>query len=122
MEAVKGAPYNWFDVPRWFLWEGGYLLIGRAQGVVPLHSHHAIQIVIAIDGTLAICGENEEWLQGSGIIVGADVSHAFDAQSALGAMLFVDPESSEGIWLNSSVAGNVAIVPAQQLQPCVTAL
>ena len=57
----KDDPYRWFNVPRWYLWEGGFLLIGRAQGIVPPHSHHAIQIVIALDGTLAICSPNEEW-------------------------------------------------------------
>jgi len=60
--------YRWFNVPRWYLWEGGFLLIGRAQGVVPPHSHHAIQIVIALDGALAICGKNEEWRQGPGTL------------------------------------------------------
>ncbi|MDP1931122.1 MAG: AraC family transcriptional regulator [Gammaproteobacteria bacterium] len=114
--------YNWFNVPRWYLWEGGYLLIGRAQGAVPLHSHHAIQIVIALDGTHAIRGENEEWRQGAGIIVGADTPHSFDARGALGAMLFVDPESSEGAWLNASVAGKIQIIPAQRLESCVAAL
>jgi hypothetical protein len=30
------------------LWEGGFLLTARAQGIVPSHAHHAIQIVIAL--------------------------------------------------------------------------
>jgi AraC-like DNA-binding protein len=114
--------YRWFNVPRWYLWEGGFLLIGRAQGVVPAHSHHAIQIVIALDGTLAICGQNAEWRHGPGIIVGADTIHSFDAQGALGAMLFVDPESSEGAWLSASVAEKIAIVPTERLVSCVSAL
>jgi hypothetical protein len=36
------------SVPRWYLWEGGFLLSARARGVVPAHAHHAIQIVIAL--------------------------------------------------------------------------
>jgi hypothetical protein len=31
------------------LWEGGFLLTARAQGIVASHAHHAIQIVIALD-------------------------------------------------------------------------
>lgn len=120
-EANAGS-YRWSNVPRWYLWEGGFLLIGRGQGVVPPHSHHAIQIVIALDGTLAICGQNEEWRQGPGVIVGADTVHSFDAQGALGAMFFVDPESSEGAWLSASIAGNVAIIPAERLVSSVSAL
>ena len=35
---------------RWYLWEGGFLAFGKGDGIVPPHSHHAIQIVIAING------------------------------------------------------------------------
>jgi len=55
---LSDQSYRWLDDPYWYLWEGGFLLIGRGQGVVPPHQHHAIQIVIAIEGLLAICGED----------------------------------------------------------------
>jgi hypothetical protein len=61
-------PYRWLSVPRWFLWEGGFLLTARAQGVVPSHAHHAIQIVIALDGRIAICGRDGAWHQSGGIV------------------------------------------------------
>ena len=32
------------EAVRWYVWDGGFLAIGRAQGVVPRHAHHAIQI------------------------------------------------------------------------------
>ena len=102
-ETSKTESYRWSGVPHWYLWEGGFLLLGRAKGLVPPHSHHAIQIVIALDGKFAICGQHEQWREGHGLIVRADVVHSFDAQGALGAMLFVDPESSEGAWLSTSV-------------------
>jgi hypothetical protein len=108
------------SVPRWYLWEGGYFLIARAQGVVPPHSHHAIQIVIALDGVIAVCGENEQWREGAGLIVRSDVVHSFSAQGALGAMLFVDPESSEGAWLHSVLPDNLTIVPAARLASSVS--
>ena len=112
--------YRWFNVPRWYLWEGGFLLIGRAQGVVPPHSHHAIQIVIALDGKVAISGEDEEWRQGPGLVVKADTVHSFDALGSLGAMLFVDPESNEGAWLSSSVGHDISIIPAGRIASCVS--
>ena len=112
--------YRWFNVPRWYLWEGGFLLIGRGQGVVPPHSHHAIQIVIGLDGNISIAGEGEEWRQGPGLVVRADTVHSFDALGSLGAMLFVDPESSEGAWLSSSVGRDISIVPAERLGSCVS--
>ena len=39
---------------RWYLWEGGFLAIGKSDGIIPPHSHHAVQIVIAINGEVAI--------------------------------------------------------------------
>jgi AraC-like DNA-binding protein len=114
--------YRWFNVPRWYLWEGGFLLIGRGQGVVPPHAHHAIQIVIALDGNVAISGEDEEWRQGPGLVVRADTVHSFDALGSLGAMLFVDPESTEGTWLSASLTENIVIIPAGRLASSVSAL
>ena len=55
-KTLKDTAYRWLSEPRWYLWEGGFLLIARADGVVPAHAHHAIQIVVALDGMVAICG------------------------------------------------------------------
>ena len=56
-DQLNDASYRWLSVPRWYLWDGGFLLIGRAQGVVPAHSHHAIQIVISLAAdSLTDCG------------------------------------------------------------------
>jgi len=45
-----------------------------------------------------------------GVIVRPDVVHSYNGNGAVGAMLFVDPESTEGvwawmIWLSSSLGG-----------------
>jgi hypothetical protein len=50
--------------------------------------------------------------------VGAGIVHSFNTQGAFGAMLFVDPESSEGAWLTASVAQDIAIVPEARLVSC----
>jgi AraC family transcriptional regulator len=107
--------YRWLNEPRWYLWEGGFLLIARADGVVPAHAHHAIQIVVAVDGEVAICGKEEEWRKVAGLIVRPDASHSFNCNSALGAMLFVDPESAEGTWLGSSLKRDITIVSGPRL-------
>jgi AraC family transcriptional regulator len=109
-------------VPRWYLWEGGFLLTGRAQGFVPAHAHHAIQIVIAVDGTVAICDSDREWREAAGIIVRPDAEHSFDCNGALGVMVFVDPESSEGAWLSNSLRQDVSTVPAMRLESIVPEL
>ena len=46
-KTANDKTFQWLSEPRWHLWEGGFLLIGRGEGVVPAHAHHAIQIVIA---------------------------------------------------------------------------
>jgi len=27
-QQLKDSPYRWLNVPRWYLWDGGFLLIG----------------------------------------------------------------------------------------------
>jgi AraC family transcriptional regulator len=104
------------------LWEGGFLLTARAQGVVPSHAHHAIQIVIALDGCVAICGKDDAWRESRGIVVRPDAEHSFDCNGALGVMVFVDPESSEGAWLSASLRQDITIVPDTRLDSIVPEL
>jgi AraC family transcriptional regulator len=110
---------KWSGLPRWYLWDGGFLAVGRSQGVVPPHAHHAIQIVIGVEGAMAIADKNGEWRSARAIIVRADVQHSYDGQGAYGAMLFVDPESMEGRWLRSSLTADITVVPDSRLEGCV---
>ena len=110
------------SVPRWYLWEGGFLLTARAQGVVPAHAHHAIQIVIALDGCIAISGSDAEWHEARGIVVRPDAEHSFDCNGAVGVMVFVDPESSEVAWLATSLRQDITIVPNMRLDSVVQEL
>lgn len=119
---VDGHAYRWLSEPNWFLWEGGFLLIARAQGVVPPHSHHAIQVVITMDQPAAVCGQDGRWREGSGLVVLPDVEHSFNAQGAAGAMLFVDPESAEGTWLRASLPDAITVVPDARLASPVAAI
>jgi AraC family transcriptional regulator len=107
------------SVPRWYLWEGGFLLTARARGVVRSHAHHAIQIVIALDGRVAVCGKDDGWRETRGLVVRPDAEHSFDCNGALGAMVFVDPESSEGAWLAASLRQDITIVRDTRLDSIV---
>jgi AraC family transcriptional regulator len=104
------------------LWEGGFLLTASAQGIVPAHAHHAIQIVIALDGCIAICGKDAAWQESRGVVVRTDAEHSFDCNGALGVMIFVDPESSEGAWLSASIRHDITMVPDARLNAIVPAL
>jgi AraC-like DNA-binding protein len=89
---------------------------------VPAHAHHAIQVVIALDGCVAICGSDGKWRESRGIVVRPDAEHSFDCNGALGVMVFVDPESSEGTWLSTSLRQDITIVPHTRLDAITTAL
>jgi AraC-like DNA-binding protein len=117
--ASPDAAYRWLSVPRWYLWEGGFLLLGKGTGVVPPHAHHAIQIVIALEGRMVVCGRDQKWREACGIVVQPDVIHSFDCRGASAAMLFVDPESSEGAWLRTALRHDITVVPEARLASCV---
>jgi len=119
-ELTGDGTYRWLSEPRWYLWDGGFLLIGKAQGVVPQHAHHAIQIVISMDQPVAVCGDKEHWRKARGIIVRPDVVHSFDCSGAFGAMIFVDPESSEGSWLVTLLTEGITTVPEERLASSVS--
>lgn len=116
------VPVQWRGDVRWYLWDGGFFAIGRSEGVVPSHAHHAIQIVLGVDGELALRGPAGEWQRGRGIMVMPDVEHSFDPSGHMGAMLFVDPESSEGVWLRKSAKADVTVLPASRVELAVAEL
>ena len=122
MNKPATAKPQWSEKPHWYLWDGGYLLIGRANVVVPPHEHHAIQIVYAIDGEVGIKGKRGDWRMCRGLIVRSDVVHTFNANGALEAMVFVDPESIEGAWLRSGLRDDITIVPDARLKAPVAEL
>lgn len=90
--------------------------------MVPTHSHHAIQIVVAIDGQVAIAGPDAMWRQSRGIIVRQDVQHSFDCNGALGVMVYVDPESSEGARLGASLRDDITNISAARLESAANEL
>ena len=120
--AAEGIKSRWEEMPHWYLWDGGFLLTGRANAIVPPHEHHAIQIVFAIDGEVGIKGKRGDWRMCRGAIVRQDVVHSFNANGALEAMLFVDPESAEGVWLQSALRDDITVVPEKRLVQPVEAL
>ena len=116
--AGGSAEARWSGAPSWYLWDGGFFAIGRSEGVIPPHSHHAIQIVVALEGTVGIRGRRGDWRMGNAVAVRPDVVHSYNANGALGAMLFVDPESLEGAWLRSSLRDDITLVPPSRLARC----
>ncbi len=66
-----------------------------------LHSHHAIQVVIALGGRFRLqtsCAE----VGGDAAAVAADVFHSFEAEGLI-ALLFIEPESRTGCAISENL-------------------
>ncbi|HEX2831478.1 MAG TPA: AraC family transcriptional regulator [Thermoanaerobaculia bacterium] len=75
-----------------------------------------------MDRETAICEAGGEWRSGRGIIVPPNVVHSYAGRGAYAAMLFIDPDSIEGIWLRSTIADRTTIVPDSRVLPAAEAL
>ena len=118
--AAKEQAYS--GAPRWYLWEGGFLAAGSTTGVVPPHAHHAIQVVISVEGQTGIRGNRGDWQSAPAVIVKPDVEHSFDGGGAVGVMLLIDPEAVEGTWLRKSLQKDITLVPSARVAGCVAEL
>lgn len=103
---------------RWYLWEGGFLTIGRASGIVPEHAHHAQQVSAGFDEPVGMClGADGPWTRDGGIVVAPDVPHQLDTMGAELAVMLIDPESREGRWLRRTYPEPITAVPPGRLEP-----
>jgi AraC-like DNA-binding protein len=79
-------------------WDGGCLLIGKKGGVVPMHSHYAIQVAFGPEpGIRFRLSDTEEWTEYAGAIIPSRQPHTMDSTTLSSwAVLFVEPETREG--------------------------
>ncbi|HXE57833.1 MAG TPA: helix-turn-helix transcriptional regulator [Gemmatimonadales bacterium] len=119
-----GEPHR--SRPAWsalvYFWDGGWIGVGRGGGVVPPHSHHAVQISIGLDGPIRFRHEEGPWREYQAAAVLPDEPHAFDGAGTLIAMIFIEPESREGRWLRDSLREPVAAVSTDRLADLLPAL
>jgi AraC family transcriptional regulator len=82
---------------RILLWNGGSLWIGRSGPPTDQHSHHAVQIGLALsdDDLHFRCGDGA-WKSYRTALIAAHQAHAFDGHGNLVGTIFVEPESREG--------------------------
>ena len=108
--------------PRAYLWEGGWIAISKASTVFPVHSHHAVQIILSLDVPVRMHAGDGEWRTLRGAIVRADAPHSLDPCGALVVFLYIDPESREGRWLTRSLREPLTTVAPEQFAASVPAL
>ena len=101
-------------------WEGAslWILATRPGQVYPRtapHAHHAVQLTLALRGTVNLFTEDESYA-GSAAAVAPDVAHTFQTDGAV-AHLFVEPESRLGRALAARVfeRGKLAALDATSI-------
>jgi AraC-like DNA-binding protein len=79
-------------------WDGGVLLIGRANRIIPPHSHQAIQVVFGYAAPVALrTAESDPWTTYPLGIVPSRQPHSMDATaSTYNVIIFVEPETTVG--------------------------
>lgn len=98
-----------FGTGRIVFWRGGSVWIGDAAEETGFHSHHAIQITLALSGGMVrFRRPGEEWHAYAAAIVAAHQSHAFEARGERVALIFAEPESREGRGLRQRFRDGVA--------------
>lgn len=79
---------------------------GRGSASSP-HAHHAMHVVLAAEGELAITVGRQR-LRAPGILTAPDVRHALDADGQDVLLVFIDPESDVGAALLGALAAPAA--------------
>jgi len=108
---------------RILFWRGGSVWIGRAEESTDFHSHHAIQITLALSNSnLRFRCPGEDWHHYSAAIIPAHCAHAFEAQGAHVALVFVEPESLEGQAIRARFCEGIASLSDAAILPDIAAL
>jgi AraC-like DNA-binding protein len=80
------------------------------------HSHHCVQLIMAIEGTLLIRGGPEvEWKKCGAVLVRPDAFHEVDARGTTVLIGFVDSESELGAALCDRIDGDILYVTQSQV-------
>lgn len=108
---------------RILVWRSGSVWIGRAAESTDFHSHHAIQISLALaNGELRFRCPDGDWKSYSAVVIPAHQAHAFEAQGELVAQVFVEPESQEGQAIRARYSNGIAALSVEALRPDIANL
>ncbi|WP_338863566.1 AraC family transcriptional regulator [Myxococcus stipitatus] len=98
----------WPDMPL-VVWPAALALWGPGE-MSSKHAHHAMHLMFRREGTLSLrVGTAKADTRAAGILVGPDVSHSVDARGGDVLLLFVEPESQDGVRLHASLTGEVRL-------------
>jgi AraC-like DNA-binding protein len=99
------------SAPGALLWPAALIVWGPGS-VSAGHSHHCVQLVMALSGTLRVRGVSEKrWRRCAAALVRPDSGHEVDARDVPVLLAFVEPESELGAALVEKIEADVACVP-----------
>ena len=105
---IRPAPGALVWPAAMIVWGPGYTSTG--------HSHHAVQLVMALRGSLLVrSGVKDKWTKCGAVLVRADAIHEVDARDATVLLAFIEPESELGTALCDRIKGDLSPVPAAKL-------
>lgn len=80
------------------------------------HSHHCVQLVMAMRGTLQIrAGSRYEWMKCGAALVRPDAAHEVDARDTTVLLGFIDAESELGMALGEHIQGDICCISESQV-------
>jgi AraC-like DNA-binding protein len=102
--------------PGSFAWPAAMIVWGPAF-TSARHSHHCVQLLVAMDGTLLVRGgPTEKWRKCGAVLVRPDASHEVDAHGTNVLLIaFVDAESELGAAMAERIGCGISCVPARQV-------
>lgn len=99
-------------------WRGGCAFLGMGgKGSIDTHSHYAIQLVIGAPAGLKVkFGRRGEFEACAAALIPSGAPHTIDVNECRwSAVLFVEPETTEGKALSASLDGNVRFLDPDTL-------
>jgi AraC-like DNA-binding protein len=111
LPVLRSLPAGAHELP---LWPPLLATRGRGSKSEP-HSHHAMHLILALDGVLKVRAPlGEPWTEAAGVLTAPDAKHAIDARGMEVMLVFFDPESDVGSALGQLVNGPVRVVSEAQ--------
>jgi AraC family transcriptional regulator len=110
---------------HFFSWEGGFLVIGAAVAITPMHSHYAIQVAFGSEpGIRFRPSDREPWTEYDGVVISSRQPHTMNASTVpYDAVLFVEPETREGRALTERFsASGITALPGELISDVGSAL
>ena len=93
LTSISGPVLPEVELPLW----PPILATHGAGSLSALHAHHALHLVLCLDGTLrARTRPTARWAFAAGVLTGPNVLHAIDAEGVDILLIFFDPQSDAG--------------------------